>query len=243
MTATQLTVPRPSVRFRPVSSMSLPKPEPARSSASRSSMPCRRQYRRRSDPPHGQSGRAGGRPRRGDSRDPFLACPVPDEGKRYLPAPGCMHDRQPGATGSPGDRRHPRRHTIRARPIRPGPRLQRRRREGSVHRRRDRHRQSGFHPGQRSTRLHRLPGLQRDRNRIAPGRRRGLPHASSIAAQGRETYNVANYAVGLDRPCKIRILGVAPGASLVGLNVFGAAPVALNSVFLEAINMRSMSTM
>src|SRR3984957_7247372 len=60
--------------------------------------------------------------------------------------------------------------------------------------------------------------------------------ASSIAAQGRHVYNVADYAVGLDRPCNIRILGVAPGASLVGLNVFGAAPVAFNSVFLEAIN-------
>ena len=60
--------------------------------------------------------------------------------------------------------------------------------------------------------------------------------ASSIAAQGHRTYNVADYAVGLDRPCNIRILGVAPGASLVGLNVFGAAPVAFNSVFLEAIN-------
>jgi hypothetical protein len=60
--------------------------------------------------------------------------------------------------------------------------------------------------------------------------------ASSIAAQGRETYNVANYALGLDKPCDIRILGVAPGASLVGLNVFGSAEVAFNSVFLEAIN-------
>jgi subtilisin family serine protease len=60
--------------------------------------------------------------------------------------------------------------------------------------------------------------------------------ASSIAAQGRETYNVAGYAVGLDQPCNIRILGVSPGASLVGLNVFGSAEVAFNSVFLEAIN-------
>ena len=60
--------------------------------------------------------------------------------------------------------------------------------------------------------------------------------ASSIAAQGRETYNIANYAVGLDRSCDIRILGVAPGASLVGLNVFGTAAVVFNSVFLEAIN-------
>ena len=60
--------------------------------------------------------------------------------------------------------------------------------------------------------------------------------ASSIAAQGREVYNVAGYGVGLAPPCKIRILGVAPGASLVGLNVFGQADDAYNSVFLEAIN-------
>jgi len=60
--------------------------------------------------------------------------------------------------------------------------------------------------------------------------------SSSIAAQGREVYNVANYGVGLSTPCKIRILGVAPGASLVGLNVFGQAEDAYDSVFLEAIN-------
>ncbi len=60
--------------------------------------------------------------------------------------------------------------------------------------------------------------------------------ASSIAAQGREVYNVASYGFGLSVPCRIRILGVAPGASLVGLNVFGSANVAFNSVFLEAVN-------
>src|ERR1700733_847153 len=60
--------------------------------------------------------------------------------------------------------------------------------------------------------------------------------ASSIAAQGRITYNIAGYGGDLDRPCDIRILGVAPGASLVGLNVFGSADLAYNSVFLEAIN-------
>jgi hypothetical protein len=60
--------------------------------------------------------------------------------------------------------------------------------------------------------------------------------ASSIAAQGRHVYNVQGYGVGLDRKCDIRILGVAPGASLVGLNVFGSAEFAFNSVFLEAIN-------
>jgi hypothetical protein len=60
--------------------------------------------------------------------------------------------------------------------------------------------------------------------------------SSSIAAQGREVYNVAGYGVGLSTACKIRILGVSPGASLVGLNVFGQAEDAYNSVFLEAIN-------
>jgi subtilisin family serine protease len=59
--------------------------------------------------------------------------------------------------------------------------------------------------------------------------------SSSIAAQGRQVYNVASYA-GLSTACRIRILGVAPGASLVGLNVFGSAPDAYDSVFLEAIN-------
>jgi hypothetical protein len=60
--------------------------------------------------------------------------------------------------------------------------------------------------------------------------------SSSIAAQGREVYNVASYGAGLSAPCRIRILGVAPGASLVGLNVFGSANVAFNSVFLEAMD-------
>jgi peptidase inhibitor I9 len=60
--------------------------------------------------------------------------------------------------------------------------------------------------------------------------------ASSIAAQGLHTYDVSGYGAGLSEPCNIRILGVAPGASLVGLNVFGSSNLAFNSVFLEAIN-------
>src|SRR6202042_557477 len=54
----------------------------------------------------------------------------------------------------------------------------------------------------------------------------------SIAAQGREASNLAGYGVGLSTACKIRLLGVAPGASLVGLNVFGQAEDAYDSVFI-----------
>jgi hypothetical protein len=60
--------------------------------------------------------------------------------------------------------------------------------------------------------------------------------ASSIAAQGRHVYNVAGYGEALSTACRIRILGVAPDASLVGLNVFGSANEAYDSVSLEAIN-------
>ncbi len=60
--------------------------------------------------------------------------------------------------------------------------------------------------------------------------------SSSIAAQGRHVYNVAGYGAGLSRSCLIRVLGVAPGASLVGLDVFGSLNQAFNSVLMAAIN-------
>ena len=61
--------------------------------------------------------------------------------------------------------------------------------------------------------------------------------ASAIAAQGREVYDVSHYsALPLNRPCNIRIEGVAPGASLVGLVAFGASNVAPDSSILEAID-------
>ena len=61
--------------------------------------------------------------------------------------------------------------------------------------------------------------------------------ASMIAAQGREVYDVSHYsALPLNRPCNIRVEGVAPGASLVGLFAFGESNVAPDSSILEAID-------
>ena len=61
--------------------------------------------------------------------------------------------------------------------------------------------------------------------------------AGSIAAQGNEVYDVSHYsALPLDRPCDIRIEGVAPGASLVGLDFFGAEDAGFESSIIQAIN-------
>jgi hypothetical protein len=62
--------------------------------------------------------------------------------------------------------------------------------------------------------------------------------ASSIAAQGRQTYDLStwvNAANPLPKGCNITVRGVAPGASLVGLNVFGSSNLAINSVLIQAI--------
>jgi hypothetical protein len=60
--------------------------------------------------------------------------------------------------------------------------------------------------------------------------------ASSIAAQGREVYDVSQYSdLPLKRACDIRVEGVAPGASLVGLVAFGSDE-GFNSAILEAID-------
>jgi subtilisin family serine protease len=60
--------------------------------------------------------------------------------------------------------------------------------------------------------------------------------SSSIAAQGREVYNVTGYGAGLTGTCDIRILGVAPGVSMVGLNVFSPSGDAYTSSIVEAVD-------
>jgi Subtilase family len=63
--------------------------------------------------------------------------------------------------------------------------------------------------------------------------------ASSIAAQGRQTYDLSTFvnpAHPLPAGCNIRIRGVAPDASLVGLKVFPAGGFAFNSAILAALD-------
>jgi Subtilase family/Peptidase inhibitor I9 len=63
--------------------------------------------------------------------------------------------------------------------------------------------------------------------------------ASSIAAQGRQSYDIADYvnqAHPLPAGCTINVRGMAPDASLIAMKVFGEASVAFNSVILQGLD-------
>ncbi len=60
--------------------------------------------------------------------------------------------------------------------------------------------------------------------------------SNTIAGQGIYVYDVSNFSVQPDpSACNLRIEGVAPGASLGGLDVFGTFEQTTNSNFLQAI--------
>jgi len=63
--------------------------------------------------------------------------------------------------------------------------------------------------------------------------------ASSIAAQGRQTYDLSTFvnpAHPLPPGCNITVRGVAPGASLIGMKVFGDASSAYVSVIIQGMD-------
>jgi hypothetical protein len=72
---------------------------------------------------------------------------------------------------------------------------------------------------------------------VPTGGEEAFGDASSIAAQGNQTYSVNGYGPHAQTaPCNIKVEGVAPGANLVGLDVFGAEDGGFESSFLNAIN-------
>jgi hypothetical protein len=69
-----------------------------------------------------------------------------------------------------------------------------------------------------------------------PGYDEAILDANSVAGQGLIAYDVSQYGpLSVSGPCKIRIQGAAPGADLVGLDVFGMYEDTTTSNFLEAI--------
>ena len=70
-----------------------------------------------------------------------------------------------------------------------------------------------------------------------PGYDEAILDANSIAGQGTQVYDISKYGpLSVSGPCNIIVQGVAPGADLVGLDVFGTAELTTTSNFLEAID-------
>ena len=73
---------------------------------------------------------------------------------------------------------------------------------------------------------------------VPTGAAEAFGDASSIAAQPNQVYNVADFvneSHALPNGCYIKVEGVAPGASLVGLKVFGTDHTSSESNFVRAI--------
>jgi hypothetical protein len=69
--------------------------------------------------------------------------------------------------------------------------------------------------------------------------RESFGDASSLAAQGRHVYDLSEYAspgAPLPKGCTVRIRGMAPDVSLVGINLSGPVPFFTNSTIVEAID-------
>ena len=63
--------------------------------------------------------------------------------------------------------------------------------------------------------------------------------ASSIAAQGRQVYDLSKFNVPqhpLPAGCNIRVLGISPGASLIGMKVFGNSSSSFDSTVLQGLD-------
>ena len=70
-----------------------------------------------------------------------------------------------------------------------------------------------------------------------PGYDEAILDANSVAGQGTVVYDISQYGpLSVSGPCNIKVEGVAPGAQLVGLDVFGMNEDTTTSNFLEAID-------
>ncbi len=80
------------------------------------------------------------------------------------------------------------------------------------------------------------PDFSGDGNRASTGGGEAFLDASSIGAQGNQTYDLYNYPDNINNAgCYIKVVGVAPGASMTSLKVFGKANLTTTSGFVQAI--------